>query len=198
MNSRYLMLFLILAFFTVTAHAVSKASPIICSQEYALCTSAPCIPDPRHPDYAICSCVIETGDSVGYQTCAKRVPQKGGFKIKHLTSTFSFKQFNNRKSMSCPRGKPWTDCLDAPCTINPMNKKKAICSCKINHDQNFVTFGGGCDTTTCVTGFWSGATATTSRALRKSLLEKLNITTNPWPNEKCPGEKINDEHSGPS
>jgi hypothetical protein len=47
--------------------AASQAKPIVCKQEYALCTSAPCIPDPRHPDFAICSCVVEKGDSVGYK-----------------------------------------------------------------------------------------------------------------------------------
>ncbi|MCL9684446.1 hypothetical protein [Legionella maioricensis] len=191
MKNCYLILMLLLSFFTVSSYAASKDQPIICIQEYALCTSAPCIPDPRNPDYAICSCVVETGDSIGYQTCAKRAPQKGPFKTRQLSSTFSFKQFNTKKSMSCARGKPWTDCLDAPCTVNPRDKKKAICSCKINHDQDFVTFGGGCDVATCATGFWSGATITTSKALRKSLLEKLNITQNPWPNGKCSGEKIN-------
>ena len=191
MKNRNLILFLLLSFFAVTPYAVSKGSPIICTQEYALCTSAPCIPDPRNPDYAICSCVVENGDSAGYQTCDKRTPKKGPFKARQVSSTFSFKQFNSKKSMSCARGKPWTDCLDAPCIINPMDKKKAICSCKINHDQAFITFGGGCDVNTCATGFWSGATITTSRALRKALFEKLNITQNPWPNEKCANEKVN-------
>ena len=66
-----------------------------------------------------------------------------------------------------------------------MDANKAICSCKINHDQAFYTFGGGCDVTTCATGFWSGTMTTEGTNLRKALFEKLNITQNPWPDSSC-------------
>ena len=189
MKSRYFIYFLLLSFFVGTSYAAIKNKPIVCTQEYVLCTSAPCVPDPRHPDYAICSCVVETGDSVGYTSCEKRTAKQGQFKTKQVTSTFSFKQFNTKKGMNCARGKPWTNCLDAPCTVNPMDSTKAICSCKILHDQAFFTFGGGCDLDTCATGFWSGATKTSGNALRKSLFKQLNITKNPWPNNSCSSDK---------
>lgn len=187
MKSRNFIFIFLISLFTISAYAAHSSKPIICTQEYALCTSAPCIPDPRHPDYALCSCIVESGDSAGFKTCDKRAPSQGQFKVKQLISTFSFKQFKTRKSMDCARGKPWSDCLDAPCTVSPQDPAKAICSCKINHDQAFFTFGGACDEATCATGFWSGATINTSKALRKSLFEKLHITQNPWTNIQCPG-----------
>ncbi len=174
------------AFISTFSLAASQAKPIVCTQKYALCTSAPCIPDPRHPDYAICSCVVEKGDSVGYKTCEKRIPKPGSFKTTQIISTFSFAQFKTKKSMTCMKGTAWTDCVDAPCTINPMDPSKAICSCKINHTQAFFTFGGDCDTSTCTTGFWSGATTTAGASLRNSLIGKLKLPQNAWSNTACP------------
>ena len=47
---------------------------IICDQRYALCTSAPCIPDPQNPEKAICSCEVYEGKSFGQADCKKRKP----------------------------------------------------------------------------------------------------------------------------
>lgn len=190
MNYRYYLLFFTF-FFISTTHAEATKNAIVCNQEYALCTSAPCIPDPRDSEYAICTCDVEQGDSAGYEKCDKRNPKQTAFKVKNIISTFSFKQFSNKKSLTCPKDKPWTDCLDAPCTVDPMNANKAICSCKIKHDQAFVTLGGNCDLTTCSTGFWSGAMISSSTALRQALLEKLNITNAQLTQNACP---INPAH----
>lgn len=165
-------IFLILSWFISSVWAAPK--PVVCDQEYALCTSAPCIVDPRHPDMGICSCDVLQGNSVGYKTCEQRQPKNQALNTKQVISTFSFEQFSTKKSMVCKKGKPWTDCVDAPCTVNPMDPTKAICSCKINHDQVFQTFGGQCDAKTCDTGFWSGATPTAGAALRGAL---LSVTT---------------------
>lgn len=173
-------------FFVSATYAGSTKNAIACDQEYALCTSAPCIPDPRHPDYAICSCVVEQGDSVGYKQCEHRKPKQAAFKVKKIISTFSFKQFSTKKNLTCPRGKPWTDCLDAPCTVDPRNASKAICSCKIKHDQTFVTLGGNCDVNTCSTGFWSGAMISSSIALRKALLGKSYSSESSDTKTLCP------------
>ena len=166
----YVTLFLIINFLSGLTFA-TQSKPIVCSQEYALCTSAPCIPDPRHPDYAICSCVVEKGNSVGYKNCKQRMPKYDKFKVKEVFSTFSFDQFQTKKSMTCVKRTPWTDCVDAPCTVNPMAPTKAICSCKISHEQAYFTFGGDCDTKTCSTGFWSGSTTSNGTLLRNALLE---------------------------
>lgn len=184
-------LFILSAFFVSFLQAAQNTKPIVCDQDYVLCTSAPCIPDPRHDGFAICTCDVEKGNSVGYKSCEKRAPQVKQFKIKQLVSTFSFKQFKTKKGMTCARGKPWTDCVDAPCTLNPRNPDKAICSCKLKHDQTFVTFGGQCKTDTCSSGFWSGAQISSSTQLRNALLNALNITQNPWTDVTCP---VADKH----
>lgn len=188
MNTHHHLVFLA-CFIISTACTGAPDKTIICNQDYALCTSASCIPDPRHAEYAICVCDVEQGESIGYTTCDIRRPHPIAFQVKKITSTFSFKQFSSKKSLTCPPGRPWTDCIDAPCTVDPMHADKAICSCKINHDQSFVTFGGNCDTNTCSTGFWSGAMISSSQALREALLKHLDLSDNPWINIHCPVSK---------
>ncbi|MFT3742279.1 MAG: hypothetical protein QM752_06395 [Gammaproteobacteria bacterium] len=187
MKPYHFILWVILTFLVnLSSYAAMQTIPIVCNQEYALCTSAPCIPDPRHSNYAICACVVEKGDSVGYKACEQRAPTQDHFKVRHIVSTFSFVQFSTKKSMTCSKGTPWTNCVDSPCTIDPMDSTKAICSCPIKHDQEFFTFGGHCDTSTCVTGFWSGATTSTGASFRNVLLEKLKLPSNSWSNTACP------------
>ena len=88
MKQHYFLFWVLFGFLIGTSYATVKTKPIICTQEYALCTSAPCIPDPGHPDYAICSCVVKKGDSAGYKTCEKRTPNQGAFKVE--TNYFNF------------------------------------------------------------------------------------------------------------
>lgn len=180
---------LLLNFLINNSYAESTNKPITCTQEYVLCTSAACVPDPRNPQYAICSCVVKNGLSIGFKSCENRKPKNNKYKVKQLVSTFSFAQFDSKKGMACSKGSPWTDCLDAPCTVNPMSPEQAICSCKIHQQESFLTLGGDCNAGTCSTGFWSGATLPNSTLLRNALFEKLNITTNPWPNSDCPISK---------
>ena len=180
------LIFALLYFVFNISNASAQSQPIVCSQKYVLCTSASCVPDPRHPDYAICFCDVEKGDSVGYTSCEKRAPKQVKYQVTQLISTFSFEQFSTKKSMTCTKGVPWTDCVDAPCTVNPTNPTKAICSCKIHQEQSFFTFGGACDLKQCEGNFWSGATVSAGAALRKSLLEKLKRGANTEMNSRCP------------
>ena len=182
-------LILLLLIISGTASAAIKAAPIVCTQEYALCSSARCVPDPRDNRLAICSCVVEHGASAGYTSCSDRKPRVTSLKVRQLTSTFSFQQSATKKSLSCARGNPWTNCLDAPCTVDPMHPDLAICSCPIHHNQDFVTFGGECDQHQCENGFWSGADPDTSQALRGALPEKMNKEHMSSINLSCPAEK---------
>lgn len=170
-NVRSLIIFFLILNFSFGSSYAAK--PIICNHEYALCTSARCVPDPRHPSYAICHCVVKKGASAGYKTCAERAPTQDQYKTTQIISTFSFAQFAVKKFMSCQAGAPWTNCLDAPCTVDPKDHNRAICSCKIDNTQSFVTLGGECNTTTCTTGFWSGATEAASITLRDALSETI-------------------------
>ncbi|WP_010652615.1 hypothetical protein [Fluoribacter dumoffii] len=166
---------LIYAFFFLT-HSLAQASitPIICDQDYALCTSARCIPLPGSSTNAICDCVVEKGKSVGYKTCKERKPVQDRYKVMTLISTFSFAQFATKSSMSCPQGSPWTNCVDMACTVDPQNSKRALCNCKIERAQAFVTFGGDCNTDTCSSSYWSGATKANGIILRKALMQELH------------------------
>jgi len=153
-----LYLFIIVLGLFNLAYAVDSSTVIACNQPYALCSSAPCIPDPHNPKYAICNCFTLNGNSLGHTTCEARKPHTDQNNAQHITSTFSLNN-THKKGMKCQSGKVWTNCLDQPCTVNPLNPKQAICSCPIMNNGAFVTFGGDCDISTCATGFWSAALA---------------------------------------
>nr|WP_229309773.1 hypothetical protein [Legionella pneumophila] len=62
-----------------------------------------------------------------------------------------------------------------PCTVDPQNSERALCVCKIERSQAFFTFGGDCNTNTCATGFWSGATQANSIILRNALMQEMRL-----------------------
>ena len=152
---------------------------IICDKTYALCTSAHCIPNPNQPNEAICFCDVHEGKSLGRTACTKRDPYIDHMGVKRVISTFSFEQFSSKKCMTCPSGTPWTDCLDQPCTVDPLDSSKAICACKVIRTGAYQTFGGNCDTSTCDGGFWSGATVEGNEASTKSLMQALDLREPP-------------------
>ena len=157
---------------------------VICNETYALCTSAPCIPDPNNPAKAICSCDVENGISFGKKTCSKRRAYEDSYGIKHLVSTYSFAQYKEKKTMWCPDGTPWTYCLDMPCTVDPKDPTKAICSCDIKREGKFLTLGGDCDTSTCETAYWSGAPGADTQAAMGVLTKALGLDN--FPENYCP------------
>ncbi|AXS41355.1 hypothetical protein [Breoghania sp. L-A4] len=81
--------------------------------------------------------------------------------------------------MACPSGKSWTDCLDKPCTVDPSDPLKAICACAIQQTGAFVTYGGGCNTLTCDTAFWSAATPAAFVQGTTMLIEELGLAKSP-------------------
>ena len=70
----------------------------------------------------------------------------------------------------------WTDCLDAPCTVDPRNPNKAICTCKIQQSAGFVTYGGRCNQDTCENHYWSGATPQAFDLGSAALMSVLDLT----------------------
>jgi hypothetical protein len=136
----------------------NQQSMRICDQEYALCTSAKCIPDPSHSKQAICFCEVMKGKSMGTTHCKKLEPKIDANGVQTVYSTFSLEQLSEgKKVMQCPNGTPWTWCLNKKCTVDPMDPNKAVCICDIMYQEDWVTFGGNCDQVTCQTGYWSGA-----------------------------------------
>jgi hypothetical protein len=187
--NRLLKVGLIFGMFLSNAYAGTSPHAIVCEQSYALCTSAACIPDPKNPDKSICDCVVQQGKSAGFTACKKRKPSVDQYNVTHLISTFSFEQFASKKSLTCPKGMPWSNCVDMPCTVDPHNTNRAICLCQVNTTQAFFTFGGDCKTNACTSGFWSGAVAgPASVALRDALNDGVNKPVVPV---SCPGITAN-------
>jgi hypothetical protein len=173
-----------ISIFLSNTYAETSHNAIVCEQPYALCTSAPCIPDPKNPGKSICDCVVQQGKSAGFTACEKRKPSIDHYKVTHLISTFSFEQFASKKALTCPKGMPWSNCVDMPCTTDPRNTNHAICICELNATQEFFTFGGNCETHACTSGFWSGAVqGPASIALREALNK---VVSNPAPPVICP------------
>lgn len=130
----------------------------LCKQQYALCTSAPCVPQPGDPTQAVCSCVVEEGMSMSTAPCSTLQPTTDSNGIRTVYSMFSLEQFKTGKEgLKCPSGTPWTWCLNKRCTVDPADSKKAMCVCDVVRTGEWMTLGGNCDTSTCTTGYWSGA-----------------------------------------
>ncbi len=84
-------------------------SGIICNNEYVLCTSAPCVPDPSNPDSkAICSCEVNKGLNFGMSQCEARTPVTDSNSVTKALSTYSFAQAPTKPVLHCLEGKPWT------------------------------------------------------------------------------------------
>ena len=188
--SRFILVIAMFLVVSVTANAAEQgkddSNGVICDGLYALCTSAPCIPDPEDTDgKAICRCEVNKGVNFGNSDCSKREPKTSDHGIKTIVSTYSFAQGPSRPVLTCPKGKPWTNCLDQPCTIDPMNPLMALCKCEIVRDSAFVTYGGECNTLTCDTGYWSGATVGTYEQGSQRLLQMMGLKDIPV--TYCPG-----------
>jgi hypothetical protein len=137
----------------------AKPGMELCKHQYALCTSALCIPQPDDPTKAICFCGVEEGASMSSVPCNTIQPTTDANGIRTVYSAFSLEQFKQgKKVLRCPNGTPWTWCLNKRCTVDPSDPKKAICVCDVLRTEEWITLGGNCDTATCKTGYWSGAT----------------------------------------
>jgi hypothetical protein len=126
----------------------------LCNQSYALCTEAPCQPAADDASVATCTCKVENGYSIGYSPCAERVPLGNS-----VISTFSTIDVTaSTRSLICPDGDRWANCLDMPCEIDANDSSRAFCLCQIADSGEFVTLGGDCDASTCSSVIWSANT----------------------------------------
>jgi hypothetical protein len=124
-----------------------------CNQTFALCTTAPCELSQTNPSVANCHCVVVDSYSIGYKTCPDRA-QSGS----SLHSNFSTVNVNSEfRVLTCPESAPWANCLDVACEIDTFNPAVATCQCQMVETGPSLTFGGGCDTSTCTSTIWSAA-----------------------------------------
>lgn len=159
----------------------SGTTNYLCRQQYALCTSALCVPQPGNPSKAICFCSVEEGPSLATVHCDSIKPSTDKNGIRTVFSTFSFNQFEEgKKGMKCPSNTPWTWCLNKTCTVDPTNPKKAVCVCDVMRNTGeWMTLGGNCDTSTCATGYWSGATLQDNDQGNEFLVKALGLKESP-------------------
>src|SRR5262245_18107929 len=158
----------------------AKSSIQLCKHQYALCTSALCVPQPGDPTKAIVFCEVEEGASMASVPCNTVQPSTDANGIRTVYSAFSLEQFKEgKKVLRCPNGTPWTWCLNKRCTVDPSDPKKAICVCDVLRTEEWITLGGNCDTATCTTGYWSGATVKDFNEATVFMLSALNLDRSP-------------------
>lgn len=174
----------------------------VCHGQFALCTSAPCIPDPSAPgEQAICTCEVAQGANFADKTaCPDREPKTvavvAGLNVQQIISTYAFVQAPTKPVLTCANTHPWTDCLNAKCVIDPRNPLKAICTCpyydaSVNGDvETFVTYGGSCNTNTCASAVWSAATVEAFQTGSEKLLKVMNPRAKDVPWTMCPGHSL--------
>lgn len=153
----------------------------LCNHQFALCTSAPCVPQPGDPTKAICTCDVEVGPSMSTVACDTIAPSTDKNGIRTVYSTFSVKQYQaGKKGLKCPGSTPWTWCLNKICTVDPTNPKKAICICDVMRtSEEWMTLGGNCDASTCATSYWSGATIADVESGGAFLTKALGLEESP-------------------
>ena len=166
----------------------AKSDMQLCKHQYALCTSALCIPQPGDPTRAICFCAVEEGASMASVPCNTIQPSTDANGIRTVYSAFSLEQFKQgKKVLTCASGTPWTWCLNKRCTVDPSDSKKAICVCDVLRTGEWITLGGNCNTATCTTGYWSGATVKDFNEASSFMQRALRLDDSPvkW----CPSAK---------
>ncbi|MGA8156528.1 MAG: hypothetical protein WB822_10040 [Rhodoplanes sp.] len=176
MNSITLRILFVAAAAVLSHPVAAHAENYLCKGQFALCTSAPCIPQPGDPKMAICTCDVEEGPNLATVACDTLKPSTDADGVRTIYSTYSPKQFaGGKRVLKCPSGTPWTWCLNRPCTVDPANPKKAICACDIKRTGEWITAGGNCKTATCKTAYWSGATIPDFKDGTEFMMKELKL-----------------------
>jgi hypothetical protein len=163
----------------------ARAENYLCRGQFALCTSAPCIPEPGNPKVAMCLCDVEDGPNLATVACDTVKPSTDADGVRMVHSQFALKQWQyGKKTLTCPSGTPWTWCLNKPCTVDPASPNKAMCACDIVRTGEWITAGGHCSTATCDTAYWSAATPDAFVDATNFMVRQLNIKKSPV--QACP------------
>ena len=164
-----------------TASPAGNLTTYLCKMQYALCTSAVCVPEPGDPTKVICTCDVAEGASMASVACDTLQPSTDANGIRTVYSTYSMAQsVQGLKAMTCPGGTPWSQCLNKRCTVDPSDPKKAICLCDVVRSPNeWMTLGGNCDTSTCSTAYWSGATIPDAQSGSVFMTKALGLDKSP-------------------
>lgn len=153
----------------------SPSGFIVCKSTYALCTGAPCIAIPGNDQDVSCGCIIQTGYSVATTMCQPPTVTPQGLQV-------ISRYFPIRSYAPCSNSRPWANCLDSTCIVDPVNSLYATCTCSIEQIQGdylAVNAEEQYDSASCTTGVLSSATVTDANALTKFL--KHNPKLHPFP-----------------
>jgi hypothetical protein len=132
--------------------AENSAEYIVCESTYALCTTAPCEPIAGQEGTVSCACEVKTGYSLGEKPCQAERDTAEGKEIKS-------RYFPIKSYAICANDRPWANCLDSPCIVDPSDPSKATCACPVEKDQGpYVVVTETYDASTCTTSMWSSAT----------------------------------------
>ncbi len=147
-----------------SSEAAPPNSPkfIVCESTYALCTGAPCTPIPGDAQDVSCACIVQTGYSAGLTQCQPPTfTPDGGLQV--LSRYFPIRSY-----ASCSNSRPWANCLDFPCIVDPTNSLVATCTCAVEQNQGAyiaVNHEDQYDAASCTTGILSSATLTAANGL---------------------------------
>lgn len=163
-----------------TYKQTNSSKMYLCEQQYALCTSAKCIPQPGDPSKTICFCDVYEGKSMSSVPCKTLQPSTDKSGIQTVYSTFSLEQYKEgKRAMKCPEGTPWSWCLNKRCTVDPTDPKKAVCVCETMRTGEWMTLGGDCEPSTCDSGYWSGATLKGNEEGTAFMIKRLGLEKSP-------------------
>jgi hypothetical protein len=148
---------------------------VVCKSTYALCTGAPCIGIPGNDQAVSCACIIQTGYSAATITCQPSTVTPQGLQV-------ISRYFPIRSYAPCSNSRPWANCLDSPCIVDPGNSLYANCTCSIEQNQGdylSVNAEEQYNSASCTTGLLSSATVTDANALTKFLKHNPKLRSFP-------------------
>ncbi|OJW52512.1 MAG: hypothetical protein BGO67_06110 [Alphaproteobacteria bacterium 41-28] len=158
-------------------------NPYICKSQYALCTTAKCSPIPGQTGLSLCFCKTETGYSAGEKPCQDVKTTPEGYK--EVRSRY----YPIGSYVSCSNARPWANCLDSPCIIDPNDPSKAVCTCSIVKNQGpYVIVTDTCNKSGCETGLTSSATVKSNDELDTYIRSSEYAKDLPAPQKKLCGE----------
>ncbi len=161
----------------------TQDKPLLCDQQFALCTSARCIPEPGNPKVALCTCDVWNGKGMtGFvASCDAVKPSTDANGWRTVYSYFALTQsYQGKRLMKCPANTPWAECLNAKCTVDPADPSKAICACETKFQTGeWVTWAGNCNTQSCSKGFLNGTTVVEVTPGIDFLVKELDLKKSP-------------------
>ena len=147
---------------------------IVCKSTYALCTSAFCTAIPGNDQQVSCACTVETGYSAGLSPCQPITVTPEGTQIVS-------RYFPLRSYAVCSNSRPWANCVDSPCIVDPNGSSFATCTCDVLQDQGQYIISNAVEqynSNSCTTGIISSATLTAANQLTEFL--KFNPHLHPF------------------